>query len=132
MLGALSYGTPQLVLPKGADQFWNADAMARAELAAVLEPDDVTPEAVACVAAAELGETSGLRLDAVRAEIAAMPDPAEVLDRCSSRQADDLAGVVEVDDGRRRGGRSGRASCASRRRSGRRSRRRPTPAPHGR
>ncbi len=83
-LGALSYGTPQVVLPKGADQFWNADAMTRAGLAVVLEPDHVTPEAVACVAAAELGNRRPAVAD-VRAEIAAMPHPADVLDRLERR-----------------------------------------------
>ena len=39
LLGALAHGTPQLLLPKGADQFLNADAHGRtAGLATVLEP----------------------------------------------------------------------------------------------
>ena len=44
--GRWRHGTAQLLLPKGADQFFNADAMARAGLASVLEPSQVTPDAV--------------------------------------------------------------------------------------
>ena len=81
---ALAYGTPQLLLPKGADQFWNADLMARAGLAEVIEPPHVTPDAVAGAAAAELGNLRPA-VDAVSAEIAAMPDPTEVLEQLVSR-----------------------------------------------
>ena len=84
ILGALTHGVPQLILPKGADQFWNADAMVRADLAAVLEPSDITPETVARAAVAELGNVRPSAL-AVADEIAAMPDPAEVLDQLVSR-----------------------------------------------
>jgi UDP:flavonoid glycosyltransferase YjiC (YdhE family) len=84
ILGALAYGTPQLVLPKGADQFWNADLMARAGLAEVLEPPQVTPDAVTRAAAAELGHHRPA-VDAVSAEIAAMPHPADVLEELVSR-----------------------------------------------
>jgi UDP:flavonoid glycosyltransferase YjiC (YdhE family) len=84
LLGALTHGTPQVLIPKGADQFWNADLMARAGLAAVLEPSHVTLDAVGRAAAAELanGRPS---LDAVRQEIAAMPDTCEVLEELAAR-----------------------------------------------
>ena len=84
ILAALAYGTPQLLLPKGADQFWNADLMARAGLAEVIEPPQMTPDAVAGAAAAELGNYRPA-VDAVSAEIAAMPDPTEVLEQLASR-----------------------------------------------
>jgi UDP:flavonoid glycosyltransferase YjiC (YdhE family) len=84
ILGALAYGTPQLLLPKGADQFWNADLMARAGLAEVIEPAHVTPEAVARVATAEVGNLRP-SVDAVSVEIAAMPDPNEALEQLVSR-----------------------------------------------
>jgi UDP:flavonoid glycosyltransferase YjiC (YdhE family) len=79
ILGALSYGTPQVILPQGTDQFWNADLVARAGLAEVLEPADVTAKAVTEAAGSAL---AGRRptLEAVRAEIAAMPSPAEVVE----------------------------------------------------
>ena len=92
-LGALSYGTSQVVLPKGADQFWNADAMTRAELAVVLEPAHVTPEAVACVAATELGNRRPA-VEVMRAEIAAMPHPAEVLDQLARTSLEDWVPFV--------------------------------------
>jgi UDP:flavonoid glycosyltransferase YjiC (YdhE family) len=79
LLGALSHGTPQLLLPKGADQFFNADVMAANEMADVLEPRQVTPEAVATLAASAM-KTHRRAADAVRDEIAAMPHPREVLE----------------------------------------------------
>ena len=82
ILAALAYGTPQLLLPKGADQFWNADLMAGAGLAEVIEPAHVTPDAVAHPAA-ELGNLRP-SVDAVSVEIAAMPDPAEALEQLVS------------------------------------------------
>ena len=79
ILGALATGTPQVLLPKGADQFENADAMAAGGLATVLEPAQATAAAVAAAATAALGEHRPA-VEAARAEIAAMPHPAEVLD----------------------------------------------------
>ena len=84
ILTALAYGTPQLLLPKGADQFWNADLMAKAGLAEVIEPAHVTPDAVARTAAAELGNLRP-SVDAVSVEIAAMPAPTEALEQLVSR-----------------------------------------------
>lgn len=78
LLGALSHGTPQLLLPKGADPFFNADVMAANEIADVLEPRQVTPETVATLAASAMN-TRRRAADAVRDEIAAMPHPREVL-----------------------------------------------------
>ena len=79
ILAALAAGTPQLLLPKGADQFFNADAMAAAGLAAVLEPRDATADAVATLAKVVL-EDDHPAVEATRAEIAALPHPADVLD----------------------------------------------------
>jgi UDP:flavonoid glycosyltransferase YjiC (YdhE family) len=78
ILAALAAGTPQLLLPKGADQFFNADAMA-ARLAAVLESRDATADAVATLAKVVL-EDDHQAVEATRAEIAALPHPADVLD----------------------------------------------------
>ena len=58
VLGALLAGVPQLLLPKGADQFENADRMAAAALATVLEPRQATPVSVAAAAARLLDGTS--------------------------------------------------------------------------
>jgi UDP:flavonoid glycosyltransferase YjiC (YdhE family) len=79
VLAALTAGTPQLLLPKGADQFLNADLMAAAGLAGVLERAHATPEAVASLAKLELEERRPAA-DTARRELAAMPPPAEVLD----------------------------------------------------
>ena len=79
LLAALAHAVPQLLLPKGADQFNNTDLMTEAGLAPVLEPAKATPDAVAALAAATLAERPPV-LAAVRAEIAALPHPAEVVE----------------------------------------------------
>ncbi|WP_410671599.1 glycosyltransferase [Amycolatopsis sp. cmx-4-68] len=81
-LGALAFGVPQLVLPQGADQFANAEALCATGAALRLLPDDVSAEAVAEGARKLLaGPGSGGHRDAARAiaaEIARMPSPEEV------------------------------------------------------
>lgn len=84
VLGALATGTPQLLLPKGADQFLNADLMAAAGLATVLEPAETTPSSVAAAAAAAIGCVRPAA-GAARAELAAMPDPSEALEEVITR-----------------------------------------------
>lgn len=78
VLGALAHGVPQLVLPQGADQFINADLLDAAGLAEVIEPAGLTADEVATAAKVALAERRSA-VDAVRAEIAARPSPAEVL-----------------------------------------------------
>jgi UDP:flavonoid glycosyltransferase YjiC (YdhE family) len=78
MLGALAHGLPQLVLPHGADQFTNAQALLDSGAGRRLLPEEITSESVAGAVRALLGEP-GYR-EAARGladEIAAMPDPAE-------------------------------------------------------
>jgi UDP:flavonoid glycosyltransferase YjiC (YdhE family) len=78
-LGAFGAGLPQLLLPQGADQFSNADAVLAAGVGDRLLAADVTADAVAEKARHLLTDTS-VR-DAARvlaAEVAAMPSPAEV------------------------------------------------------
>jgi UDP:flavonoid glycosyltransferase YjiC (YdhE family) len=72
MLGALAHGLPQILLPQGADQHYNAEraAAAGAALVGVLDVNRV-------LADDEL--RAGARR--VAAEIAALPDPAEVVER---------------------------------------------------
>ena len=84
LLGCLTTGTRQILLPKGADQFFNADLMAAAGLAPVLEPAQATPEAVAAAVAAEL-TWSRIAAKDVREEIAAMPSPADALHELVAR-----------------------------------------------
>jgi UDP:flavonoid glycosyltransferase YjiC (YdhE family) len=76
MLGALAEGVPQLVLPQGADQFANAEALVAADAGLRLLPDELTADAVT-----EQARKSSSCRDAARAiaaEIAAMPSPDEV------------------------------------------------------
>ncbi|MFJ7210200.1 glycosyltransferase [Amycolatopsis sp. NPDC098790] len=78
-LGAFGAGLPQLLLPQGADQFTNADAVSAAGVGSRLLAHEVTADAVATKARHLLTDTS-VR-DAARtlaAEVAAMPSPPEV------------------------------------------------------
>ena len=84
LLAALISATPQLLLPKGADQFINADLMAAAGLASVLEPSAATAESVAAAASRAMVEDRPA-VDAARREIAGHPTPAEVLSEVLSR-----------------------------------------------
>jgi UDP:flavonoid glycosyltransferase YjiC (YdhE family) len=78
VLGALAHGVPQLILPQGADQFFNGDLLDAAGLAEVVEPTHLTAEEVATAAKVALAEHRP-GVDAVRAELAARPSPAEVM-----------------------------------------------------
>jgi UDP:flavonoid glycosyltransferase YjiC (YdhE family) len=74
MLGSLAFGHPLVVLPAAADQFYNGEACNSAGVGVVLNPDEVTPEAI-------LSATSLIIHDpryrsaaqTVKHEIAAMP-----------------------------------------------------------
>ncbi len=75
-LGALAAGVPQLVLPQGADQFANAEALLAIGAAVRLLPGELSAEAIA-----EQARKASSCQDAARAvadEIAAMPSPDEV------------------------------------------------------
>ncbi|MGW7538008.1 glycosyltransferase [Amycolatopsis sp. NPDC054798] len=78
-LGAFAAGVPQVVLPQGADQFTNADAVVEAGVGAKLIGDELTTDAVRETAGRLLSDSAVA--DAVRglaAEVAAMPSPEEV------------------------------------------------------
>ncbi|WP_370970600.1 glycosyltransferase [Amycolatopsis sp. cg9] len=78
-LGAFGAGLPQLLLPQGADQFSNADAVVAAGVGARLLAAEVTADAVASQARRLLTDTAVA--DATRAlaaEVAAMPSPTDV------------------------------------------------------
>jgi hypothetical protein len=84
-LGALVVGAPQLILPQGADQFANADALCAAGAALRLLPDELSANAIAEHTRKLLPHHghAGHR-DAARAiaeEIARMPSPNEVARR---------------------------------------------------
>ena len=84
-LGALTVGAPQLILPQGADQFANAEALIGAGAALRLLPDDVSADAIAdCTRMLLPHHGDGGHRDAARAiaaEIARMPSPDEVAHR---------------------------------------------------
>jgi UDP:flavonoid glycosyltransferase YjiC (YdhE family) len=73
VLAALAHGRRQLLLPTGADQFVNADALRAAGLAAVLEPEEATAEAIEAAVRAALAAPVPPALLAARDEIAAIP-----------------------------------------------------------
>jgi UDP:flavonoid glycosyltransferase YjiC (YdhE family) len=87
MLGGLSNGTPQLAIPQGADQFYNAGALASAGAGIALMPHEITPDAVAAGVKRLLDEPSFTQAARrIQSEIEAMPSPDEVARR--------LAGAV--------------------------------------
>ncbi|ADJ50396.1 glycosyl transferase [Amycolatopsis mediterranei S699] len=75
-LGALAAGVPQLVLPQGADQFANAEALLAVGAAVRLLPGELSAEAVAEQARKAFSCRDAAR--AIAEEIAAMPSPDEV------------------------------------------------------
>ncbi|ANZ40979.1 hypothetical protein BBK82_38350 [Lentzea guizhouensis] len=80
VLGTLAAGLPQLVLPQGADQFVNADALTEAGAGAKLVGPEVTAEAITEQARHLLDDPATRQVAAkVAGEIAEMPDPAAVV-----------------------------------------------------
>ena len=77
-LGALAHGLPLLLLPRGADQFENAQACAVAGVGRVLTPPEVSAGRIAEAVSTLLADPAcTARARAVAAEIAEMPSPAE-------------------------------------------------------
>lgn len=89
MLGALSHGLPQLLLPHGADQFMNARALLDTGAGRRLLPEEINPSAVADAVLALIDNPEYREpASAIAAEIAAMPEPVETvpkLERLASR-----------------------------------------------
>ena len=80
LVGGLLHGLPQVCLPQGADQFVNAEQVARVGAAVVLLPDQVTPEAIRDATRQVLTDPSyAAAARAMSTELAAMPSAAEVL-----------------------------------------------------
>ncbi|GAB3422925.1 glycosyltransferase [Flindersiella endophytica] len=80
VLGTLCHGVPQLLVPRGADQFLNATAVTRAGAGLALPPDVLTKAAVAEAAERLLAEpTYAEAAGRIHAEIAAMPAASRVL-----------------------------------------------------
>ncbi|PSL51645.1 MGT family glycosyltransferase [Saccharothrix carnea] len=78
-LGTFGAGVPQLVLPQGADQFGNAEAVAEAGLGDRLLGEDVTAEAITDRARHLLADEAVRgAARAIADEVAAMPSPHDV------------------------------------------------------
>ena len=92
MLGALAAGLPQVCLPRGADQFANAERLHAVGAGIRLLPDDVTPDRLRAAVSSVLDDPAYAdAATAMKAEIAAMPSAADVLDdlvdlACSTRR----------------------------------------------
>jgi UDP:flavonoid glycosyltransferase YjiC (YdhE family) len=80
VLSALEVGLPQLLLPQGADQFFNAEILTTTGVARALPNEAQQPGAIGEAVQALLGDAPE-RSTAVRVrdEISAMPSPAEVV-----------------------------------------------------
>jgi UDP:flavonoid glycosyltransferase YjiC (YdhE family) len=80
VLGALAAGIPQLILPQGADQFFNARFLTEAGAARALLNEDQQPGAIRAAVAALLAEGPEWAVaQQIQTEIAALPAPTEVL-----------------------------------------------------
>jgi UDP:flavonoid glycosyltransferase YjiC (YdhE family) len=80
MLGALAAGVPQVCLPRGADQFANADRVRATGAGVCLLPDEVTPERLRSAVRAVLYDSTYARAArSLQAEIEAMPTAERVL-----------------------------------------------------
>ena len=88
MLGALCHGLPQLCLPQGTDQPFNTAALLPTGAALALQPQEITPDAVA-VALGRLLEDASFREAAtrLRGEIEQMPAADVVLAEILARLA---------------------------------------------
>lgn len=78
-LGPLTQGVPLLVLPQGADQFDNAEGVARAGAGLVIQPADFNRGSIEAAARSLLNGTCNMGAQRVAAELAAMPSPDAVI-----------------------------------------------------
>ncbi len=80
VLAALSWGLPLLVLPQGANQFWNAERCAALGTGIRLLPGEVSPASVRRAVVALLKEPRfRYRAGELAAEIQHMPSPSELV-----------------------------------------------------
>jgi UDP-N-acetylglucosamine:LPS N-acetylglucosamine transferase len=91
VLGALASGLPQLLLPQGADQFHNASSLADLGAARALTADQQSPGAIGAAVDALLQQDAPERavIAGLRAEIAALPAPADVAAKLAELVAGD-------------------------------------------
>ena len=81
VLGALSAGVPQVLIPQGADQFFNAEYLTEVGAARVVRNEEQDPGVIRAAVAALLEPDAGERTVArqLQAEIADLPSPASVI-----------------------------------------------------
>lgn len=81
VLGALEAGIPQVIMPQGADQFYNAELIGRVGAGRALHNEAYVPGAIAELTATLVGECPERDVAAtIQAEILAMPDPSAVVE----------------------------------------------------
>jgi UDP:flavonoid glycosyltransferase YjiC (YdhE family) len=79
LLGALAHGVPLLIIPLDGDHFMSADRLASLGVARVLQVPQVNRQSVGEAMQAVLADpTYRQRASEIRADIAAMPSPAEI------------------------------------------------------
>ena len=79
MFGALAHGLPQVTLPQGADNYINAELIARSGSGVSLGPDAVVPEAVREALRSVLAEPSyASAARRIASQMADLPGPEEV------------------------------------------------------
>jgi UDP:flavonoid glycosyltransferase YjiC (YdhE family) len=80
MLGALAFGLPLLIVPQGADHFYNADRAVAAGAAVQLRPDGLTSESARdAVRMLMHHDTFRAAAHRIKSEIDAMPDPRQAV-----------------------------------------------------
>ena len=86
LLGALAYGVPVVCLPRGADQFANAEQVAGTGAGITLLPDQVSPASIRDATRRVLDETSYTAVARkLRSEIELLPDPSAVVEELTRR-----------------------------------------------
>ena len=80
VIGALANGVPLVCLPRGADQFGNADQVSRTGAGITLRPDEVSADSIRDACRRVLDDASyAAAASALQDEIALLPDPSVVL-----------------------------------------------------
>jgi UDP:flavonoid glycosyltransferase YjiC (YdhE family) len=76
MLGMLAHGIPQVAIPQGADQFWNADALVASGAGLLLLPEEIAPATVTGAVRTLMADPRyALAARRIAHEIASMPPP---------------------------------------------------------
>jgi MGT family glycosyltransferase len=86
VIGALAHGVPLVCLPRGADQFGNAEQISRIGAGITLLPDQVSAETIRDATRSVLDDNSYAAAAAsVRTEIERLPDPSAVVEELVRR-----------------------------------------------